>query len=63
MGLAEEQQRRATINSMEDAKIEKHFRSQREIPNGRNFMFFNHEKDIVADNKYRDNYAATFGHK
>lgn len=46
---------------MWEAKIEKEFRSQRELPNGRNFRYWNHEKDPApADKKYRRNFDATF---
>lgn len=39
-----------------DAKIEKHFRSHRELPTGRNFRCWNRDKDIVGDKNYRINY-------
>lgn len=39
---------------------EKFFSSHRELPNGRNFMCFNHEHDPEADQKYRDNFDSIF---
>lgn len=43
-----------------DAKVEKHFKSHRELPNGKNFLYWNRDRDPVADQKYKDNYDATF---
>ena len=41
-------------------KIEKHFRSHRELPNGRNFTCWNRERDVEADRKYLANYDQVF---
>lgn len=43
-----------------DAKLEKHFKHHRELPNGRNFRCWNRDKDVVADRKYRDNFDSIF---
>jgi hypothetical protein len=43
-----------------ERKAEKHFRSHRELPNGKNFRCWNRDADPEADKKYRDNYDATF---
>jgi len=39
-----------------DVKAEKHFRSHREFPPGRNFRCWNREKDVQGDEAYRQNY-------
>ena len=39
-----------------DAKIEKHFRSHRELPNGRNFRCWNRNADPEGDTNFRSNY-------
>ena len=39
-----------------DLKAEKHFRSHRELPPGRNFRCWNREKDVQGDEAYRQNY-------
>jgi len=39
-----------------DRKAEKHFRSHRELPPGRNFRCWNREKDVTGDAAYRQNY-------
>lgn len=43
-----------------DRKIEKHFRSHRELPNGRNFTCWNRERDVEADRRYLTNYDQVF---
>lgn len=43
-----------------DAKIEKHFKSHRDVPNGRNFVFWEHDNDPVARRKYRENFDKIF---
>jgi hypothetical protein len=46
---------------MWDKKIEKSFRSQQELPNGRNFRYWNHERDTTpADDKYKQNFDSIF---
>jgi hypothetical protein len=42
-----------------DKKMEKHFRSHRELPTGRDFRCFQ-EKTPEADQKYRDNFDRIF---
>lgn len=42
-----------------EKKAEKHFRSQRELPNGRDFRW-NSEKDPEAERKYRKNFDSIF---
>lgn len=42
-----------------EKKAEKHFRSHRELPSGRDFRW-NSEKDPEADNKYRTNFDTVF---
>lgn len=45
-------------------KMDKHFaNTHKELPNGRNFMCFNHQADPVADRKYRNNFDRIFGPK
>jgi len=39
-----------------EAKAEKHFRSHRELPVGRNFRCWNRDKDVTGDRNYRQNY-------
>lgn len=39
-----------------EAKAEKHFRSHRELPSGRNFRCWNREKDVDGDRNYSRNY-------
>ena len=39
-----------------EKKAEKHFRSHRELPNGKNFICWNRDKDVAADKRYHDNY-------
>ena len=39
-----------------DAKVEKHFRSHRELPSGRNFRCWNRNKDVEGDRNYNQNY-------
>jgi hypothetical protein len=39
-----------------DAKVEKHFRSHRELPNGRNFRCWNREANPEGDKLFRENY-------
>lgn len=39
-----------------EAKAEKHFRSHRELPPGRNFRCWNRDKDVIGDRLYRENY-------
>lgn len=43
-----------------EKKAERHFKGQRELPKGRNFRFWEHEKDIEADRKYRENFDKVF---
>lgn len=43
-----------------DAKIEKHFRSHRELPNGRNFWAWNRDHRPDDDRKYRENFDRIF---
>jgi len=43
-----------------EKKAEKHFKGQRELPNGRNFRFWNHDKDTKADKQYRKNFDKVF---
>ena len=42
-----------------DQKVEKYFRSQRELPLGRDFRW-NSAKDPVAEKKFRDNFDSIF---
>lgn len=42
-----------------DKRVDKHFQSHRELPNGRNFRW-NSEKDPEADRKYRNNFDSIF---
>lgn len=37
-------------------KVEKHFRGQRELPDGRDFRCFNRTETEADRQKYRDNY-------
>jgi hypothetical protein len=43
-----------------EAKAEKHFRSHRELPAGRNFRCWNRNKDVEGDRRYRENYDRIF---
>lgn len=43
-----------------DKKAEKHFKSHRELPTGRDFRAFGRDPDPSADQNYRDNFNATF---
>ena len=43
-----------------DRKAEKHFKSHRELPSGRNFRCWNRNKDVEGDRKYLANYDAKF---
>lgn len=43
-----------------ERKVEQHFRSHRELPNGRNFRCWNRDKDIEGDRLYRENYDRIF---
>ena len=43
-----------------DAKVEKHFRSHRELPAGRNFTCWNREKNVAGDTEYRQNFDSIF---
>lgn len=43
-----------------EAKAEKHFRSHRELPSGRNFRCWNRDKDVEGDRRYRENYDRIF---
>jgi len=47
------------VEKATDAKIEKHFSSHPELPNGRDFRF-NSERDPKADKKYRNNFDSVF---
>lgn len=52
------------MNAQQEATFEKkaenHFKSHRELPNGKNFRCWNRDKDVKADQNYTDNFAATF---
>lgn len=52
--------RDAAIERRDTAIMEKHFRSHRELPAGRNFRCWNREKDVKADRKYRENFDKVF---
>ena len=39
---------------------EKYFKSHPELPNGRNFMCWNREKNTKGDRKYKKNFDAIF---
>lgn len=39
-----------------EAKAEKHFRSHRELPNGRNFRCWNRNADPIGDANFRTNF-------
>ena len=43
-----------------DARVEKHFKSHPELPSGRNFVYWNHDKDTEGKKKYRDNFDSVF---
>jgi len=43
-----------------EAKAEKHFRSHRDVPSGRNFHTWEHEHDPEAEKKYRSNFDKVF---
>jgi hypothetical protein len=43
-----------------EKKAEKHFKSHRELPAGRNFTCWNRDKDTAADRKYRENFDSIF---
>lgn len=43
-----------------ERKAEKHFRSHRELPVGRNFWAWNRDKDNAADEKFRENFDSIF---
>jgi len=43
-----------------EARAEKHFKSQPELPNGKNFVFWNHDKDMKGKKKYRSNFDSVF---
>lgn len=47
------------IERAEDAKIERHFKSQRELPSGRNFRW-NMSLDKKGEKLYRDNFDNIF---
>lgn len=42
-----------------EAKADKHFKSQRELPYGRDFRW-NQEKDVKAERKFRNNFDNVF---
>jgi hypothetical protein len=44
----------------ENEAFEKHFRSHRDLPNGRNFRWWNADQSPEADRKYRKNFDAIF---
>jgi len=58
--LRDHQEKIAAVLSALDAKIEKHFRSHRDVPSGRWFRTWEHDRDPVADRKYRDNFDRIF---
>jgi len=43
-----------------DAQIERHFKSHKELPPGKNFMCWNKQHDPPAEKKYRDNFDKIF---
>lgn len=43
-----------------EKKAERHFKSHRELPSGRNFTCWNRDKDVEADRKYRENFDSIF---
>lgn len=49
---------RAVANAT-DAKIEKHFKSHPELPNGRDYRF-NHTRNAEEDKKFRANFDGIF---
>lgn len=53
-------QQKDAVERSTDAQIEKHFRSHRELPAGKNFTCWNKEHDPGADQKYRDNFDRVF---
>jgi len=55
-----DQTRDAAIERAEDAAFEKHFRSHRGVPNGRNFRWWNADQDKGADRRYRKNFDRIF---
>jgi hypothetical protein len=48
------------VERASDAKMEKHFRSHRELPVGKNFTCWNHEHNPTADEQYRQNFDRLF---
>jgi len=48
------------VERAEEAKMEKHFRSHKELPAGRNFWAWNREHQPDADKKYKDNFPNIF---
>lgn len=43
-----------------DAQTERHFKSHRPVPNGRNFRCWNHEYKPEEDRAYRQNFDSIF---
>ncbi len=50
---------KADIEKSDDIKIEKHFKSHPELPNGRDYRF-NRERDPVGDKNFRNNFDNIF---
>ena len=48
-----------SVEQATEARIEKHFRSHPELPNGRDFRF-NRTRDIEADRKYHQKFDSIF---
>ena len=53
-------QQKDAVERATDAKMEQHFRSHRDVPNGRNFHTWEHTHDPVAEDKYRKNFDKVF---
>lgn len=58
--MAYDHTRDAAIERAEDRKFEKHFKSHRGLPNGRNFRWWNADQSPEADRKFRDNFDRIF---
>jgi len=48
------------IERSTDAQIERHFRSHRELPNGKNFTCWNRQHQPEADQKFKENFDRIF---
>ena len=52
--------RSGQIEKAEDRQFEKHFKSHRGVPDGRNFRWWNADKSLTADINYRNNFDDIF---